>query len=255
MKGGDAKNFIDGSFCLAVLAKLDTADDRERHMLKALCLKVYIKFTEHRKLLRHCMNHEFNRFSYETGKHQGVVELLEILEPIVKGFKAPLKPDHLETMERAILPLHCASIGVLKSYHSQLRKLVALFMDKDACLVGPIIIKRLRKFWPHQCGPKQCLLIMELEEVLEHIEMDMWEQPAFDETRKCLFKLIASIINSEHFQVCEKGLKLWDNKFLTDGCLNFQRFGEEFLEAGFTALYFKSHEHWQNNSKLKRRCV
>jgi len=87
MKVSDSKHFIDEYFCTAVLAKLDTSDARERAVLKSLCLKIYIKFTEHRKLLRNCMNYEFSRFSYESGRHKGITELLEILEPIVKGFK------------------------------------------------------------------------------------------------------------------------------------------------------------------------
>jgi len=151
---------------------------------------------------------------------------------------------------KAIFPLHSASYTVLQDYHDELRKLVMIFMDKESKVIGPIVVKKISHYWPHRDGPKQVLLITELEEILEHIEMHQWELEEFHTARDELFLLLGKIINSENYQVCQRALKLWSNDFLTGGCLHYQRFGPQFLEHAFEPMYFKSHDHWQNNSNL-----
>ena len=40
------------------------------------------------------INNIFYRFVYETERHNGVAELLEILGSIINGFALPLKEEH-----------------------------------------------------------------------------------------------------------------------------------------------------------------
>ena len=49
------------------------------------------------------------RFIYETGRYNGVGELLEILGSIINGFALPLKEEHKTFLSKVLLPLHKAS--------------------------------------------------------------------------------------------------------------------------------------------------
>lgn len=53
-----------------------------------------------RPYIRRAINHVFYRFVYETERHNGVAELLEILGSIINGFALPLKEEHK-------VPSHC----------------------------------------------------------------------------------------------------------------------------------------------------
>ena len=48
----------------------------------------------HRPFIRKAINHVFFKFIYETERHNGVAELLEILGSIINGFALPLKDEH-----------------------------------------------------------------------------------------------------------------------------------------------------------------
>jgi len=60
----------------------------------------------HRAFIRKAISHVFYRFVYETEKHNGVGELLEILGSIINGFALPLKEEHIQFLEKALIPLH-----------------------------------------------------------------------------------------------------------------------------------------------------
>ena len=251
MGGAILKTLIDRKFCSLCVEKLNSTDQRERETVKTLLTKIYVKFFEHRQLIRKCINDAFYRFIYETGKHNGITELLGVLEPIISGYKVPLKQEHFDTLQKSLVPLHKAPYEVLTTYHKELRKLLMLFIEKDPDKCGSIIIKTISQYWPVQHGPKQVLMITELEEILEETDKDMWETGDLAQTRPVLYKLVSTIVGSEHFQVAEKGLRMWHNKFLYEGCFSKHDFGEEVLTNMFYNLYFKSHDHWQNNDALK----
>ena len=48
----------------------------------------------HRPFVRKAINNVFYRFIWETEKHSGIAELLEILGSIINGFALPLKDEH-----------------------------------------------------------------------------------------------------------------------------------------------------------------
>ena len=82
------------------LAELDAVlsrcseDPREREYLKTILHRIYGKFMVHRPFIRRAINHVFYRFIFETERHNGVAELLEILGSIINGFALPLKEEH-----------------------------------------------------------------------------------------------------------------------------------------------------------------
>ena len=57
----------------------DSEDPRERDYLKTTLHRIYGKFLPLRSYIRKCIKHVFTTFIYETEKHNGIAELLEIL--------------------------------------------------------------------------------------------------------------------------------------------------------------------------------
>ena len=89
-----AKRHIDHRFIVQLLELFDSEDPRERDYLKTILHRIYGKFMVHRPYIRKAINHVFYRFVFETERHNGVAELLEILGSIINGFALPLKEEH-----------------------------------------------------------------------------------------------------------------------------------------------------------------
>ena len=113
-----AKKYIDQSFVSNLLELFDSEDPRERDFLKTTLHRIYGKFLGLRAFIRKHINNIFYRFIYETERHNGVAELLEILGSIINGFALPLKDEHKQFLLRVLLPLHKAKS--LSVYHPQL---------------------------------------------------------------------------------------------------------------------------------------
>lgn len=188
-----AKRYFDHSFVLRLLDLFDSEDQREREYLKTILHRVYGKFMVHRPFIRKAINNIFYRFIFETEKHNGIGELLEILGSIINGFALPLKEEHKLFLVRALIPLHKPKSAA--AYHQQLAYCITQFVEKD-CKLADIVIRGLLKYWPITNSSKEVLFISELEEILEVTQVA--------EFQKCmvpLFQQIGRCLNSSHFQV------------------------------------------------------
>ncbi|RLN95542.1 hypothetical protein BBJ28_00005461 [Nothophytophthora sp. Chile5] len=210
-----AKKFVDQKFCLAIIDLFDSEDPRERDYLKTILHRIYGKFMSHRSFIRKAISNVFYRFVYETERHNGIGELLEILGSIINGFAMPLKAEHLQFLVRALVPLHkpkCVSM-----YHQQLSYCITQYVEKDPETAVPII-QGIIKFWPWSCSSKQVIFLNELEEILELMGSEQLQQ-----VHKPLFNGLAKWLGSQHFQVSERSLFLWNNEHLVNnGCLSKQ---------------------------------
>lgn len=188
-----AKRYIDHSFVLKLLDLFDSEDQREREYLKTILHRIYGKFMVHRPFIRKAINNIFYRFIFETEKHNGIAELLEILGSIINGFALPLKEEHKLFLVRALIPLHkpkCVSM-----YHQQLSYCITQFVEKDAKLADTVI-RGLLKYWPVTNSSKEVMFLGELEEVLEATQ-----GAEFQRCMVPLFRQIGRCLNSSHFQV------------------------------------------------------
>ncbi|KAH1193683.1 Serine/threonine protein phosphatase 2A regulatory subunit B' gamma isoform [Glycine max] len=198
-----AKRYVDHSFVLKLLDLFDSEDPRERDYLKTVLHRIYGKFMVHRPFIRKAINNIFYQFIFETEKHNGIAELLEILGSIINGFALPLKEEHKLFLARVLIPLHkpkCIPI-----YHQQLSYCITQFVEKD-CKLADTVIQGLLKYWPITNSSKEVMFLGELEEILEVT------QPA--EFQRCmvpLFHQISRCLSSSHFQVAERALFLWNN--------------------------------------------
>ncbi|KAL9225568.1 hypothetical protein vseg_001474 [Gypsophila vaccaria] len=228
-----AKRYIDHSFVLKLLDLFDSEDPREREYLKTILHRIYGKFMVHRPFIRKAINNIFYQFIFETEKHNGIAELLEILGSIINGFALPLKEEHKLFLIRVLIPLH--KPRCLPMYHQQLSYCITQFVEKD-CKLADTVIRGLLKYWPITNSSKEVMFLGELEEVLEAT------QPA--EFQRCmvpLFKQISRDLTSSHFQVAERALFLWNNDHIEN--LIKQNY-KVILPIVFPALESNARNHW-----------
>eukprot|EP00877_Chromochloris_zofingiensis_P006911 jgi/Chrzof1/2473/Cz11g16300.t1 len=228
-----AKKYIDQHFVLKLLELFDSEDPRERDYLKTILHRVYGKFMVHRPFIRKAINNVFYRFIFETERHNGVAELLEILGSIINGFALPLKEEHKSFLQRALMPLHKPKCVAM--YHQQLAYCVTQFVEKDPKL-AELVVRQLLRFWPLTNSQKEVLFLGELEEILE------LTQPAeFQKLMVPLFKQLAKCLTSAHFQVAERSLFLWNNEYIVSLVAQFRH---TVLPIVFGALEENANNHW-----------
>ncbi|KAM1050685.1 hypothetical protein ACFX13_033121 [Malus domestica] len=228
-----AKRYIDHSFVLKLLDLFDSEDPREREYLKNILHRIYGKFMVHRPFIRKAINNIFYRFIYETERHSGIAELLEILGSIINGFALPMKEEHKLFLVRALIPLHKPkSIGV---FHQQLSYCIIQFVEKDYKLADTVV-RGLLKYWPVTNCQKEVLFLGELEEVLEATQA-----AEFQRCMVPLFRQIARCLNSSHFQVAERALFLWNNEHIVNLIAQNRNV---ILPIIFEALEMNIQNHW-----------
>lgn len=228
-----AKRYIDQSFVLKFLDLFDSEDPREREYLKTILHRIYGKFMVHRPYIRKAINNIFYQFIFETDKHNGIAELLEILGSIINGFALPLKEEHKLFLIHALIPLH--KPRCLAMYHQPLSYCVTQFVEKDNKLADAVI-RGLLKYWPQTNCSKEVMFLNELEEILEAT------QPAeFQRYMVPLFQKIARCLNSSHFQVAERALFLWNNDPIENLIIQNRKV---ILPIIFPALEKNTRNHW-----------
>ncbi|KAG8785746.1 Serine/threonine-protein phosphatase 2A 56 kDa regulatory subunit delta isoform [Serendipita sp. 401] len=228
-----AKRYIDQTFVLNLLELFDSEDPRERDFLKTTLHRIYGKFLNLRAFIRRSINNVFFQFIYETERHNGIAELLEILGSIINGFALPLKEEHKTFLTRVLIPLH--KVKSLSLYHPQLAYCVVQFLEKDSSLTEEVLLGLL-KYWPKVNSPKEVMFLNEVEEVL-----DVIDPLEFQKTQVPLFQQLARCVNSQHFQVAERALYYWNNEYIVN------LMGDNLhviLPIVFPALYQNSKAHW-----------
>ncbi|KAL5571234.1 hypothetical protein UlMin_020831 [Ulmus minor] len=228
-----AKKYIDHSFVLRLLELFDSEDQRERDYLKTILHRIYGKFMVHRPFIRKAINNVFYRFIFETEKHNGIAELLEILGSIINGFALPLKEEHKLFLVRALIPLHKPKCVAM--YHQQLSYCIIQFVEKDVKLADTVI-RGLLKYWPVTNSSKEVMFLAELEEVLEATQA-----AEFQRCMVPLFRQIGRCLNSLHFQVAERALFLWNNDHIRNLILQNR---QVILPIILPALERNTRSHW-----------
>jgi len=198
--------YFSQSFVLGLLELFDSEDIRERDYLKTILHRIYGNFMSLRPFIRRSINNIFFRLIYETDRHNGVAELLEILGSIINGFALPLKDQHKQFLAKVLLPLH--KVSRIDSFHAQLSYCVTQFIDKDPTLASGIILALL-KVWPQTAHKKELMLLNEVEEVLYRVHSRY-----LGDAQIPLFRQLARCIHSPHFQVSERAIYILSNEVM-----------------------------------------
>ncbi|PSS01851.1 Serine/threonine protein like [Actinidia chinensis var. chinensis] len=230
-----AKKYVDDSFIVKLLDLFDSEDPRERDCLKTILHRVYGKFMVHRPFIRKSVSNIIYRFVFETERHNGIAELLEIFGSVITGFAVPLKEEHKMFLWRSLIPLHKPkSVGM---YHQQLTYCISQFVEKEPRLAGTVI-KGLLKYWPVTSSQKELMFLSELEELLE--KMNIAE---FEKIMVPVFRRVGCCLTSYHFQVAERAHFLWNN----DQILNLiMQNRQVILPLVFPALQRNTQGHWHH---------
>jgi len=188
-----------------------TKDIAERECLQKILHKLYQRFLGFRPFIRKCIGEVLWRVTYRGVKSNpiaeektdaGIGDLLLIWGSIVSGFNTPLRPENQDFLQKILIPLH--KNRSLKLYHNQLGYCILHYIDKDPRLSEPVI-RGLLRYWPVQSSEKEQLFIQELEEIL-----DLASRAELVRVLPALFSQIARSIMSQHFQVSERALFLWN---------------------------------------------
>uniref|UniRef100_A0A1I8BP83 Serine/threonine protein phosphatase 2A regulatory subunit n=1 Tax=Meloidogyne hapla TaxID=6305 RepID=A0A1I8BP83_MELHA len=206
-----AKDLLNQKFIINLLDLFDSEDPRERDFLKTITHRIYGKLVAFRPFIRKQINNIFYTFIYETERHNGIAELLEVLGSIINGFAIPLKDEHKTFLMRVLLPLHKAKY--LNAYHPQLAYCIVQFIDKDPSLTVAVVMALL-KYWPKVHSPKEVMFLNELEEILDVIEPT---------------------------EVAERALYFWNNECIL---ALISENVQQLLPIMFPALYRNSRNHW-----------
>ncbi|CAO3623217.1 unnamed protein product [Cunninghamella echinulata] len=228
-----AKKHIDHKFIHQLLDLFDSEDPRERDFLKTTLHRIYGKFLNLRAFIRRSINNIFFQFIYETERHNGIAELLEILGSIINGFALPLKEEHKIFLTRVLIPLH--KVKSLALYHPQLAYCVVQFLEKDQALTSEVVLGLLR-YWPKVNSPKEVMFLNEIEEILDII--DAYE---FQRIMIPLFTKLSQCVSSSHFQVAERALYYWNNDYIVSLIAENIHIVMPII---FPALYRTSKTHW-----------
>ncbi|XP_063934459.1 serine/threonine-protein phosphatase 2A 56 kDa regulatory subunit epsilon isoform-like isoform X2 [Zophobas morio] len=228
-----AKEYINKPFIIKLLMLFDSEDPRERDHLKTTVHRLYGKFLVYRSFIRKCINNIFHQFVYETERHHGIFELLEILGSIINGFALPLKEEHKIFLMRVLMPLHKANNIIC--YHNQLAYCVVQFLEKDPSLTAAVVKATLR-YWPKVNSTKEVLFLNEIEEILEVVE-----ENEFKTVMLPIFERLATCTASPHFQVAERALNFWNNEYVVS---LIRLHSKELLPLMFKALYKSKNVCW-----------
>ncbi|KAI9480306.1 MAG: phosphatase 2A regulatory B subunit-domain-containing protein [Benjaminiella poitrasii] len=231
-----AKKYIDQKFILQLLDLFDSEDPRERDYLKTTLHRIYGKFLNLRAFIRRSINNIFFQFIYETERHNGIAELLEILGSIINGFALPLKEEHKLFLRRVLIPLH--KVKSLALYHPQLAYCVVQFLEKSHVLAQEVVTGLLR-YWPKVNSPKEVMFLNELEEVL-----DVIDHAEFQQIMVPLFVKLGQCVSSTHFQVAERALYFWNNEYIVNLMAENMT---NIMPIIFPTLYRTSKTHWNKS--------
>ncbi|CAM8960290.1 unnamed protein product [Rhodiola kirilowii] len=228
-----SKKYIDCSFISRLIDLFDSEDARERDCLKTILHRIYAKFMIHRPFIRKSISNVIYHFVFETERHNGIAELLEIFGCVISGFSLPLSGEHRTFLLRVLMPLHKPkSIG---AYHQELSYCIVQFIEKEQGLAKSVL-KGLLKYWPVTNSQKELMFLSELEEVLESSSM-----ADFQEVMVPLFQRVTSCLTSSHYQVAERAHLLWNNKHIRDFVMPNRHV---LLPIVIPALELNTNSHW-----------
>lgn len=163
-----------------------------------------------------------------------------MLFSIINGFALPLKEEHKIFLEKTLLPLH--KTRYLSLYFRQLDYCIVQFVEKDPNQAVPVIFGLLR-IWPKTNSTKEVMFLTEIEEILDIIPIEQ-----FRKISSALFQQISKCIDSNHFQVAERALMLWQNEYITNTLIPDKI--EEILKILLPVLSKHSKSHWNRNVQI-----
>ncbi|KAG7027032.1 Serine/threonine protein phosphatase 2A 57 kDa regulatory subunit B' kappa isoform, partial [Cucurbita argyrosperma subsp. argyrosperma] len=229
---------IDNRFLLGLLSLFDSEETRERESLKNIYHQIYYRFTMYRSFMRKAMSTVFLDYIFETERHNGIAEMLELWGSIINGFAVPLKEEHKVFLKRILIPLHKAK--GMQGFNKQLAYCVYQFVHKEPEL-GGLVVRRIMRYWPLANSQKELILIEELEDLVEKLDAKLHRDlamPFCSHMNKCF--------NSLNSQVAERALYIWNSEAFVKMVSTAM---EEVFPVIIQGMEEIVHSHWNDNVK------
>lgn len=235
-----AKQFVTSAFVQKLVDLFDSEDPRERDYLKTIVHRIYLKFVPIRASTRKFLSNAFATFAYETGRHNGIAELLEIKGSVINGFQTPLKQEHKHFLFKVLMPLHTAKHITL--YHKQLVYCVNEFLRKELTLAASLF-EQLLRYWPIHGASKEIIFLEEMEELFSTLGNQgvRYLEPVKD----LVFSRLSRCMDSMHFQVAEKAMDVFHNNGPFRLLLSLHINSD--LPLFYKVLKKAAAEHWNGN--------
>ncbi|KAA0045757.1 serine/threonine protein phosphatase 2A 57 kDa regulatory subunit B' beta isoform-like [Cucumis melo var. makuwa] len=235
---------IDHTFLLGLLSLFDSEEAKERESLKNVFHQIYYKLTKYRSFMRKAMSGVFLEYIFETERHNGIAEMLEIWGSIINGFAVPLKEEHKVFLKRILIPLH--KVKGMQNFNKQLGYCVYQFVEKESEL-GGFIVRKIMKYWPQANSQKEIKLIEELEDLVEKLDPKLYRDlalPFCSHMTKC-FKSLNSM-------VAERSLYMWSSEAFVTMVSTAM---EEVFPVILRGMENIIRSHWNENVKELARNV
>jgi len=157
------KTVVNKPFVEKLLGLFFSADVGERETLKTVLHRIYGNFISLRRIIRVRVSELLLSVVHEGVELAGAAQLLEVLSAVLQGVKLPLKEEHVEMVERVLVPLH--RVGSYHAFSAQLTHCCSQLVQRQPSLAAPIY-QGLLRYWPTTDSTKQLLFLEEIDRML-----------------------------------------------------------------------------------------
>jgi len=157
------KTVVNKPFVEKILGLFFSADVGERETLKTVLHRIYGNFISLRRIIRVRVSELLLSVVHEGVELAGAAQLLEVLSAVLQGVKLPLKEEHVEMVERVLVPLH--RVGSYHAFSAQLTHCCSQLVQRQPSLAAPIY-QGLLRYWPTTDSTKQLLFLEEIDRML-----------------------------------------------------------------------------------------
>eukprot|EP01117_Protostelium_nocturnum_P018748 TRINITY_DN7902_c0_g2_i1.p1 TRINITY_DN7902_c0_g2~~TRINITY_DN7902_c0_g2_i1.p1 ORF type:complete len:429 (+),score=124.53 TRINITY_DN7902_c0_g2_i1:749-2035(+) len=234
-----AAPYLNNSFTRELLKLFNAEDPNERVYLKNVLHKIYGTTRSLRSFIRSEISNTFLEFSYENAIHNGIAELLSVLDSIIDGFIVPLRDEHKDFCTKTLVKLYRSAS--YRQFHAQLTSCINKFIQKDQQLI-PQIFDAILKFWPKTQTEKQVSLLRDIPLILQRIPNNQFEAIELK-----LFHRIGQCIASDHFGIAETALTLFSSESVIIPVADNIHV---ILPLIFGPLSYSSQVHWQSRTRV-----
>lgn len=182
----------------------ESSDPREREYLKTVLHRIYGNFLVLRSFIRDRISNFCLSFIEDDQRRSvGISEVLEVMGAIIKGLTLPLKAEHLQFLDKVLIPLH--KEHSLETFSPQLTYCIVQMILKDQRLASRVVAGLLR-LWPRTDESRQVHFLAELVSLLEVTRRLELQKVA----EKILLR-VGESVSSIHYQVAQKALEMWES--------------------------------------------
>lgn len=215
-----ADRYIQDDFVMALASKTDgTHPQEEWPYLRDVLLWLYEHSVARRAQLRSLVGRVLRAFSKFSHRNVPVAPLLQVLGPIIRGFRAPLTQEHKSLLLEVLLPLHRPNewlqwdrqTPLISMYHKELVHCIKLYLEKQPSL-SVRCLEAICTHFPQDREantPKEVLLLHEISQVLRFVDAEGIKQ-----VLPPLLRHMVRLLGSHNAQPIQSVLQFWKDEHI-----------------------------------------